>query len=419
MFAQHIIRHGRFNLEQQRKRAKDLLKAINRQEPEALARVLRHIPPREQPLKLADAQWVIARECGFSSWPRLKAHIDALDFASRHAGLHGDQDARTLHIRCGSDIQHSLKVAGFSGDFLEFSDPFCIGPVPASDDQTLIQQRAAFLASAFDLKPADSLARLRQAYSTLERLDEYERLVLWFEHDSYDQLILAYLLHRLHHEQPKARIELIAVDSIPGVERFIGIGQLAPDLLAWLWPQRQPVNTELLRLGSQAWAAISADTPHALTELIATGTPALPMMGRALHRHLRELPARDTGLSLSESQILQIVAEHGPLPAGKAYAHLMAEREPLPYLGDLMYWWLIQPLLNAAEPLLAIVADAEADWPQRQLALTATGQRVLAGQTNWLSLSHSARWVGGIRIVPGQPNWCLDPATGRPLSIVH
>ena len=38
--------------------------------------------------KLADAQWVIAREYGFASWPRLKAHIDALNGGpqdTRHA----------------------------------------------------------------------------------------------------------------------------------------------------------------------------------------------------------------------------------------------------------------------------------------------------------------------------------------------
>src|SRR4051812_36171799 len=28
--------------------------------------------------RLSDAQWVIAREYGFASWPRLKAHIEAL-----------------------------------------------------------------------------------------------------------------------------------------------------------------------------------------------------------------------------------------------------------------------------------------------------------------------------------------------------
>ena len=52
----------------------------------------------------------------------------------------------TLHVRCGSDIGPGLKQAGFVGDFLEYSDPFCQGPVPAGSGW--LDQRADFLAQA-------------------------------------------------------------------------------------------------------------------------------------------------------------------------------------------------------------------------------------------------------------------------------
>jgi ankyrin repeat protein len=74
------------DLAQQRKRAKDLLKAVRAGDREALAR-FRHGHPRHAAssdekiradAKLSDAQWVVAREYGFTSWPRLKRHIDEL-----------------------------------------------------------------------------------------------------------------------------------------------------------------------------------------------------------------------------------------------------------------------------------------------------------------------------------------------------
>lgn len=408
------IGHGRLNLEQQRKRAKELLKAAIDQQPEAISRLLAHLPARQTPPRLSDAQWVIARENGFGSWPKLKAHIDALDFASRHAGLHGDQDARTLHIRCGSDIQHSLKVAGFTGDFLEFSDPLCIGPVTHSDYAELMPTRASFLADAFGIAPADSLAKLRQAWSALTQLDNYERLVLWFEHDSYDQLILACLLHQLDQQPPKAKIELIAVNSVPGVKRFIGIGQLAPDVLAWLWPQRKPVTRALMHLGAQAWGALCADTPERLMNLVEAGTPELPMLGTALRRHLLELPADSNGLGFSEQQTLEILRGLGPLPAGKVFAQLMRENEPLPYLGDMMFWWLIQPLLNAVDPAIRVSADTEAPWPQRVLELTATGISVLDNLRDWLDCGPDERWIGGLKVRSGQAHWRYDRAVDQP-----
>jgi len=401
------VGHGRLNLEQQRKRAKELLKAINTGDPIALDRVSQHLPPRSEALRLAEAQLVIAREAGFASWPRLKSHIDNLDHASRQLLRNGDHDLRTLHIRCGSDIQHSLKTAGFSGDFLEFSDPFCIGPLSAAEPETLLRQRAAFLAEAFAMAPADVLARQQQSYQRLQQLDDYQRIVLWFEHDSYDQLILAYLLQRLQQLRPRAQIELIAVERIPGVQRFIGIGQLAPDLLSWLWPRRTAVSDELLELGTQAWQALTEPSPEPLLRLVKNGTSALPMLGKALHRHLQQLPDEQHGLGLTEYLSLQTLQQQGPLTVGQVFSELMLRKEPLPYLGDLMFWWLLQPLLSSATPLLQI-DDPAPDWPQRLLRLTALGEAVLACRADGFAARSTPYWVGGVHLRPGSAHWRYD-----------
>ena len=78
---------ARPDLEQQKKRAKDLLKALRAADAVAFARLRRshprliHAGPGQAeaaPLKLADAQLVVAREYGFSSWPAMKAYIDGL-----------------------------------------------------------------------------------------------------------------------------------------------------------------------------------------------------------------------------------------------------------------------------------------------------------------------------------------------------
>ena len=66
------------NLEQQKKRARELLNAARAGDAAAIERMRAH-HPRFSPAKtvsLHDAQLVIAREHGFPSWPRLKAHIE-------------------------------------------------------------------------------------------------------------------------------------------------------------------------------------------------------------------------------------------------------------------------------------------------------------------------------------------------------
>jgi ankyrin repeat protein len=61
------------DLGQLKKQAKDLLQAWSRSE--SLDRLTAHPNPPREP-KLADAQFVLAREYGFASWPQLKRHVE-------------------------------------------------------------------------------------------------------------------------------------------------------------------------------------------------------------------------------------------------------------------------------------------------------------------------------------------------------
>jgi ankyrin repeat protein len=66
------------SLAQQKKQAKELLQSFAAGDPEARDRV-RAVLPDKQPITLADAQFVLAREYGFHDWAALKTHIDALE----------------------------------------------------------------------------------------------------------------------------------------------------------------------------------------------------------------------------------------------------------------------------------------------------------------------------------------------------
>jgi hypothetical protein len=94
------------NLEHLKKQAKELL---------------RELQPRDPALKLADAQHAIAREYGFASWPKLKAHVESLSAAvpeqahplvgawtanlskSRRHPLNQDVQSATLRIEVDGD----------------------------------------------------------------------------------------------------------------------------------------------------------------------------------------------------------------------------------------------------------------------------------------------------------------------------
>ncbi|AGA73158.1 DUF1835 domain-containing protein [Pseudomonas plecoglossicida] len=400
--------HGLLDLPALRKRAKRLLTALKNHKADDTREQLRALGLPGPDYRLADTQWLVAREAGFASWPKLKAHADAVAFAARHPGFTADDEAAVQHWRCGNDIAHSLRTAGFAGAFQMFEDPMVMGPVCALPEEQYWQVRAAYIQQAFNLSIQDVEQRQAAQRTALAGLNSDSKIVLWCEGDAYDQLFLIRVLASLP-SLPR-RLELIEITQVPGVERFIGIGQLAPDLLAWLWPQRRALGEDVLALARQTWAAYTAPDPRAWAALAGLQHTALPLLGRALARQLQELPGANDGLSLTERLLLRILASRGELPAGRVFAQLMMQDEPLPYLGDMMFHVLLQPLIHAPHPLL--LEGPGESWAQRPLRLTALAEQVLAGQAHWLDHNPAQRWVGGVVIDAADKPWVVSEQGG-------
>jgi ankyrin repeat protein len=126
-------RSARLHLEQQRKRAKDLLRALRRGDRDAAARFARHLPRaaalaerevRASAPKLSEAQLVVAREAGFASWARLKQSIQRAGGGRNadvekvlEAALAGDVERVRDVLRAVPDLpSQSIHVAVALGD---------------------------------------------------------------------------------------------------------------------------------------------------------------------------------------------------------------------------------------------------------------------------------------------------------------
>ncbi len=131
-------------------------------------------------------------------------------------------------------------------------------------------------------------------------------MVLWFEHDLYDQLQLLQILAGLP-DRPVG-VELICIGSFPGRPGFAGLGELEPEELASLWPVRAPVTNEHVRGARAAWDVFRDPDPRGLARAAATPDARLPYLAPALRRLLEELPGARDGLSRTERQLLGAVA---------------------------------------------------------------------------------------------------------------
>jgi hypothetical protein len=311
----------------------------------------------------------------------------------------------TLHLRCGTDIRDTLRAAAIAGEFLEWADPVCQGPVLALPESDYLERRRSWLSAAWDIPRAELDIKLAAMSSLPALLEPHAEVCLWFEHDLYDQSMLIQVLAALA-DAPELwpRLKIVSIDRHPQIRRFIGLGQLKPELLGPLYPQRVPIVPEAFELATRAWDALREPTPDRLRNED-WRSDALPFLAGAITRHLDEFPRDDDGLGLTQRLTLQAIADaqasDGYGLAVQIFGRLLSELEPMPWLGDTMWWMYLHELAAGPTPLIEMLGE----FPAEQLTLTSLGAAVLRGEQHWLRVSgpppHGpSRWRGGVEILP-------------------
>lgn len=405
----------RLNLEQQKKRAKELLKLAQTGNAEALQRIQFCHHESESRLKLATAQHCIAKELRFANWAALKQHIQQMEeqrTLADNAEDVLDADMRTMHIRCGHDIQDALVRAGFHGDFNLHINPYLEGPVTDAPDW--LEQRARFIAESFgpsmNLEYDNVLRECRGEEQRLADARNYERVLMWFEHDRYDQFVLLRCLAFFAANGMPPLLQLVSANDFPGNGRFLGLGQLPPEALRILWQQRSTLGSEHLLYASSVWDAFRSPDPSQLVTFMKAASPLLPDLPLSLKRHLQELPSVCNGLGLTQQLILQVLADHGPQQRG-SLPGLVMHYDPLPGAGDLSIELILKELAVLPNSPVERLSRSSADERHgRTFGITETGHHLLAGKLNLMDFPVKERWVGGICVTPGKHHWCWDEA---------
>ena len=141
-------------------------------------------------------------------------------------------------------------------------------------------------------------------------------------------------------------------------------------------------------------------------------TSALPFLGRALRRHLEELPSASNGLGRSEQRVLEQALD-GPVGLRAAWPRVV-EGERWFYLTDTAFVDRAEALANSSPALVTMRAEAEATRgvPDGELELTAAGRDVLAGTADRLRLCGIDRWLGGVHLSGRGPWWRWNAEQG-------
>jgi len=297
-----------------------------------------------------------------------------------------------LHICSGDSVAVPLRQSGLGGDAFAWRDVYHEGPVRSGERARVIDARAVFLSSCGwgheDALRDELLARDARF---VDALRDGQEIVLWFEHDLYDQLQLIDVLALAGETgfDPE-QLELIEIGSFPGRPGFRGLGELNIAELESLWPQRRAVTDEDTAGAQLAWEVVRRSDPRGLAAVRLDPPASRPFLAAAFGRLLEELPDADDGLSRTERQLLELL-DDGPLLTGALFV-ASQELEEAPFHGDA---WILRTLaeLAGSTPLVSLTEGSA--------ALTDDGRRVLAGDADRVELLGIDRWVGGTHLVPG------------------
>lgn len=319
---------------------------------------------------------------------------------------------KVLHVFNGDSTADVFRRSGVPGDVTLTADVLHEGPAPAGvNPERWRKVRARYLAESGYGDYDECLARLTLWDRKIEGYAIFDEVILWFEHDLFDQLLLIRLLDWFAGRDRTSRtaLSMINIGDFPGIERFSGLGQLSPRQLASLLDRRVAVSDRQKQLARAAWRAFRSPDPTAIERLLAEGSEELPYLAGAFQRHLEEFPSVRNGLSRTEEQILRGLA--GGIERSDDLFQAVADMEERVFLGDTCFMRILRDLATGPQALVRTRETLTARLLYGYL--TPTGEQVLAGRDDWVHIHGIDRWLGGVHLHGPEAAWRYDPAARR------
>jgi hypothetical protein len=286
-----------------------------------------------------------------------------------------------LHITNGESV--AIAQTGLAGQVLFWNDILHDGPVPIGlrlQESSRVRER--FIAEFFGVPHSEvSFERRDEA---ITRFRDHEEVVLWFEHDLFDQLQLIQILDWFSpQDRAPTRISLISV------ERYLG--PMPPEQLVPLFATRHTVTVAEFETAQTAWTAFCSPDPTELVKCSARICPPCPFLSRALLRHSQQFPALRNGLSRAEQHIVALI-DSGLQEFSELFPTAQKLEERI-WMGDATF---LQVPSRIGERMAAIVASSEQRFESKSLSRLVLNGQSIAGWAAYICTT-GRRCGGGTR----------------------
>lgn len=308
-----------------------------------------------------------------------------------------------VHVCNGDSTADLLSLADLPGDIRVWADALDRGPVlPVSDDEHYRVRGEYWAAHGFG--GADDRKKLADYDRGFDEAAKADELILWFEHDLFDQLALSRLLARLQRRGLPAQLTIVSIDRHPDVPNFLGLGQLEPTQIAELWPRRAPLSRDAIDESVTAWIAFTSGDPRALP-FLTKRVKAMPFLGGAIERLLEEYPDPTSGMSRTERQLLAAIARGEN--SGAALMAVSHNNDPRYPITDAVLFDVLRELGRCGFIDGAPTDGKPSEGAIKALAPTVTplGRQALAGAIDRVHEAGIDEWHGGVHLQGKGPVW--------------
>jgi len=344
----------------------------------------------------------------FDARKKLKASLLVSDFVSVFHDLYQGGETM-LHIVNGDHVADKLRQGNIQGDILVWREIYPVGPAFGKMNGRKERSfRAQYLERALGIPARDYIENCETQERAIQDFKKYEEVVLWFEHDLFDQTMLCYLLDWFARQSiGHTQVHLLCIGDYPGIELFRGMGQLTTEQLMTLSGTWSRIGGPEFELGSRIWRAYASPRVEDHVAIMQMDTSLLPFAREAFTHHAARFPSPVNGLGIVEHTTLELVNE-GIRTCSGLFKEIGRRLHSLG-MGDLEYWYRLRTMSAETQALLACTIPA-ASIADSAVELTDLGRAVLSGEKDWLEVKGIDEWYGGLHLVHNA-GWRWDRAT--------
>ena len=214
-------------------------------------------------------------------------------------------EKQALHITNGDSLTKLLKELGFKEDIITWQEILCEGPTTNKvGSESFLKMRSEFLKSFYDID--FDTKEFNEEIDKLNYTESYSEIVLWFEYDLFCHINLLGVINLIQQKKIKLPLYHVCSGRVKGQKNLKGLSELSSAQLMYHYENKTLLTFEDIQMCVTLWQTYCCKD-HNLFKPYIVKHSSFKYLSNCLKAHLERFPDSKTGLTLLETNILEII----------------------------------------------------------------------------------------------------------------